>query len=335
MTAAASGSGPLPTPSMPSLPPASAPAWCPPQPTGHPDDPLVYLNGAWLPLSEAKVPVLDRGFIFGDGVYDVVPVYSGRPFRQAEHLGRLRRSMAKIQLADPLQHPANGWEQLVAALIASRANLGPAPDLLVYLHVTRGVARRDHGFPKGVTPTVFAMATPYPAPTAAMRRDGLTAVSMVDTRWLHCDIKAISLLGNVLARQYALDHDAAEVVMFRDGLLTEGSAANIWVVRKGTLLAPQRDTRILEGIRYGLLQQLADAAGVPFAARDITRDEVFSADELLLTSASREVLPITRLDDSPVGAALADDARRGTPGPVYQKLRAEYDRVIQRCRDTD
>jgi len=278
-------------------------------------DTMVYLNGDILPITEAKISVLDRGFIFGDGIYEVVPVYGGKPFQMAGHLARLARSLAALRIPSPFD-PA-GWEALVRRLIAP----GPQPDSVVYLQVTRGVAKRDHAFPPDpIVPTVFGMASPFARPTQGMREQGLTAITIDDERWLHCDIKSVSLLGNVLAKQRAVEAGVGEVIQFRDGFLTEGASCNIWVVRDGKLLAPPRNHLILEGIRYGLLAELAQEAGVPFEARPISRQEVQDADELLLSSATREVLPLVGLDGQPVG--------NGRPGPVYAALRAGYDARI-------
>lgn len=277
------------------------------------DDSTVYLNGEFMPAAEARVPVLDRGFIFGDGIYEVVPVYGRVPFRWVEHRARMVRSLGKIRIDDPMDDA--GWRALVDDLIARH----PWTDQFVYIQVTRGVAKRDHAFPKGVTPTVFAMSSPLPAIPSAMLSDGLAVISLPDERWLHCDIKSTSLLGNVLARQAAVEAGAAECVMFRDGFLTEGSSSNIWVVREGRVLAPPRDRHILEGIRYSLLQSLCESEGIGFEVRPVSRAEVESADEMMLSSATREVLPITRLDGRPVGA--------GVPGPVFRRLHAAYQRA--------
>jgi len=278
------------------------------------NDSLVYLNGEYLRLGDAKVSVLDRGFIFGDGVYEVVPAYGGKPLRMDAHLARLERSMAAIGIRCGLRRA--DWENRVLELIA---RAGPA-DCMAYIQVTRGVAKRDHGFPEGVEPTVFCMVSPFKRPDAALRERGLSAIGAPDQRWLRCDIKSVSLLGNVLARQAAVEAGVDDVIQFRDGYLSEGSAANIWVVKGGTLLAPPRGNLILEGIRYGLMEELAQQCGIPFQMRPITEAEVASADELMLTSATKEVLPITRYDGRPVA--------HGGPGPVYARLRAAYDAVI-------
>lgn len=278
------------------------------------DSSICYLNGTWLPLSEARISPLDRGFIFGDGVYEVVPVYRRKPFRVEQHLARLARSLREVRIADPFD--GAGWRAMIAELIAR----GESEDQFVYIQVTRGVAKRDFAFPVGVAPTVFAMTSPFVRPGPELRDGGLRAVSRADERWLRCDIKSVSLLAAVLARQYAVENGAHEVVQFRDGFLTEGSASNIWLVKDGVVLGPPRDRYILEGIRYGLMQELCGELGIEFVARPIARAEVEAADELLLTAATREVLPIVSLDGRPVGS--------GRPGPIYQRLRAAYDAAI-------
>lgn len=273
-------------------------------------DPLVYLNGQLTPLSEAKIPVLDRGFIFGDGVYDVVPMYARKLFRPQQHIARLFRSLAAISMPNP--HDSNAWLALINQVAAAH----PADDQLIYIQVTRGVAKRAHAFPAETTPTVFIMTNPLTPPSAEAVENGVACVSMEDRRWLRCDIKSISLLGNVLAAQHAAENGAVESIQFRDGFLTEGSSSNVWIVRNGTLVAPPKDTRILEGIRYGLLEELCAAQGVPFQMRRIAREEVFAADEVLLSSAGREVLAVATLDGARIGG--------GVPGPVFRALYAAY-----------
>lgn len=278
------------------------------------NDSVVYLNGDYVRLGDAKISVLDRGFIFGDGIYDVVPAYNGKPFRMDGHLARLERSLAAIGIQTGRSR--SDWEALVLDMI-TRSGLG---DCMVYIQVTRGVAKRDHAFPNNVVPTVFCMVSPFKRPTAALREQGLSAVGMTDIRWLRCEIKSVSLLGNVLAKQYAVDAGVDDVLQFRDGYLSEGSAANIWVAKDGVLLAPPRSNLILEGIRYGLLEELAEQAGITFNARPISQQEVDEADELMLSSATKELLPITSYNGKPVGA--------GKAGPVYTALRAGYDKAI-------
>jgi D-alanine transaminase len=280
----------------------------------NPDDSLCYLNGEYLPLSSARIPVLDRGFIFGDGIYEVVPVYHKRPFRLEPHLDRLQRSLTEVRIDNP--HTRDQWRALIDRLIRSST---PA-DLVVYLQVTRGVARRDFAFPRNVTPTVFAMASALTRPSAAQRDVGLRTISVPDLRWLRCDIKSVSLLGAVLARQQAAERGVDEVVQHRDGRLTEGSASNIWLVKGGRVLAPPRDHLILEGIRYRFIEELCAQASIAFEARVISMDEVRTADELMLSAATREVLAIVELD----GRLIGD----GRPGPVYRQLRHGYDAAI-------
>ncbi|MEO6351894.1 MAG: D-amino acid aminotransferase [Burkholderiaceae bacterium] len=274
------------------------------------DDPLVYLNGQLTPLSEAKIPVLDRGFIFGDGIYEVIPVYQRRMFRSEQHLARLFRSLGAIGIANP--HTKPEW----LALIQTIMDAHPAADQMVYLQITRGVAKRAHAFPADATPTVFIMSNPIVLPSDAVRAKGVACVSLEDKRWLRCEIKSISLLGNVLAAQYATEHDAAEAIQFRDGFLTEASSSNAWIVKDGKLMGPPKTNLILEGIRYALLEELCAANGIVFEARNIARAEVFGADEVLLSSATKEVLPVTSIDGQPIGA--------GNPGPVYRKLYGAY-----------
>ena len=278
---------------------------------------MIYLNGTFMPIEEARVPVLDRGFIFGDGVYEVIPVYSRRPFRLAEHLRRLQHSLDGIRLANP--HSSAEWEAVLTDLIARNEG----EDQYLYLHITRGVAKRDHAFPSPpVPPTVFAMSTPLPTPAPELLQNGIGAVTVQDNRWLRCDIKAIALLPNVLLRQAAVDAGCAEAVLIRDGhgdeapFLTEGAASNIFVVKNGALYAPPKDNLMLPGITYDVLLELAAANGIPCHVGRVTRDAVFAADELLLTSSTREVLAITRLDGKPVGA--------GRPGPVFARLHQAY-----------
>ncbi len=274
------------------------------------NDPLVYLNGEMTPLSEAKIPVLDRGFIFGDGIYEVIPVYGRKMFRADQHLARLFRSLASIGITNP--HSKEEWLDLISKVMAAHE----ADDQMVYLQVTRGVAKRAHAFPKDVTPTVFIMTNPIVLPTAAARENGVACVTMEDKRWLRCEIKSISLLGNILAAQNAAEHAAAESIQFRDGYLTEASASNVWIVKNGVLMGPPKDNLILEGIRYGLIEELCAAHHIPLEARRITREEVFAADEVMLSSATKEVLAVVKLDDTSIGNAK--------PGAVYHQLYAAY-----------
>ena len=280
-------------------------------------DSLCYLNGELTPLNETKVSVLDRGFIFGDGIYEVVPVYGRRLFRFAEHMARLQRSLDKIRIANPMKPPE--WLARCRELIAAQVS----DDLLVYIQVTRGVAMRDHVMPADATPTVFMMANPMKPPTPEQRHRGVACTTARDFRWERGDIKSTSLLGNVLARQMSADHGAVETVMFRAGFLTEAAASNVWVVHEGAVLGPPKSEHVLEGIRYELIRELCEEEGIAFNLRPIPEGEVLAADELLLSSATKEVLPVTTLD----GAAVGHGSLRGKPGPVYARLHQAYQRA--------
>ena len=266
---------------------------------------IVYLNGEFLPLADAKISVLDRGFIYGDGVYEVVPVYARKPFRMPQHLARLARSLDGIGLADPHR---DRWDALITELIARQ----PFGDQAIYLQVTRGVAKRDHAFPQGVAPTVFMMSNPLVLPSREQVERGVAVVTADDNRWLRCDLKTTSLLGNVLMRQYAADHDAIETVMFRNGYLTEASASNVLIVRNGTVIAPPKDNLILPGITYDATLEIAKHAKVPLDVRAVSRDEALAADEMWLSSSSKEVLAVTRVDGKPFAG--------GAPGPDFRRV---------------
>lgn len=272
---------------------------------------LSYLNGKFLPLAEAAVSPMDRGFLFGDGVYEVVPVYSRRAFRLDEHLGRLQRSLDAIRLANPL--PLDEWRALVGRLVTA----AEWDDQSVYLQVTRGPMEvRNHAFPATVTPTVFGLVEALHTPPQSQVEQGVAAVSAADFRWLRCNVKATSLLANCLLRQMAFDAGCAETLMFRDGILSEGAASNIFVIKDATLLAPQKNHLMLTGITYDVVLELAAQHGLPTEVRDITDAEVRAADELWLTSSTKEVLPIVRLDDRQIGT--------GQPGPVFSKMYGWY-----------
>lgn len=269
-----------------------------------------YLNGDYLPLADAKISVLDRGFVFGDGVYELVPVYSNKPFRLDEHLRRLQGSLDGIRLANP--HDAAGWRERILKLIS----LQDFADQSLYIQVTRGVAPRDHAFPRDVVPTVFMFTQPLVTATPAQKAAGVCAVTAVDNRWLRCNIKAISLLANILLRQQAVDADCAETIMLRDGFLTEGAASNIFIVKDGVLLAPPPSNLMLTGITYDVVRELAVANGMPHAVRAISETELRTADEVWMTSSTKEVMPIVRLDGALVGA--------GVPGPLAQQMDGLY-----------
>ena len=271
---------------------------------------IVYLNGAFVALGDAKVSVLDRGFIYGDGVYEVIPVYGRKPFRMPHHLARLQRSLDGIRLANP--HGDADWTALVETIIERQ----PFDDQAVYLQVTRGVAKRDHTFPAGVAPTVFMMSNPLVTPSREQVEGGVAVVTAEDNRWLRCDLKTTSLLGNVLMRQLAADANAVEAVMFRNGFLTEASASNVMVVRDGVVVAPPKDNLILPGITYDATLEVTRAAGVPLEIRPVSRDDALAADEMWLSSSTKEVLAVTTLDGRPFAG--------GHPGPVFRRIHAAF-----------
>jgi D-alanine transaminase len=286
------------------------------------NDRLCFLNGEYKPLAQATVNVLDRGFIFGDGVYEVVPVYARRLFRFDEHMARLGRSLAKVHIANPASREE--WLARCRKLVESL----PDADQVIYLQVTRGVAPRDHVMPEGLTPTVFMMSNPMKPPTAEQRHHGVACTTARDFRWERGDIKSISLLGNVLARQMSADHGAIETIMFRDGApggpwLTEASASNVWIVKDGALLGPPKSELVLEGIRVELLRELCEEEGIAYILKPISEADVRTADEVMLSSATKEVLPVTKLD----GELVGHGALRGKPGPVYARLHEAYQRA--------
>jgi D-alanine transaminase len=285
-------------------------------------DTLCDLNGVLTPLCEAKVSVLDRGFLFGDGVYEAMPVYGRRLFRFEQHMARLARNLDKLRIPAPLD--SADWLARARRLIAAQ----PFDDQILYLQVTRGVALRDHVMPEGIEPTVFLMSSPFRHASAEQRHHGVACVSARDFRWQRGDIKSTSLLGNVLARQISADADAVETLLFRDGehggpWLTEGSTCNAWIVHEGALLGPVMDHHVLEGVRVALLRELCEEEGIAFNLRPISEADVRAADEILLSSTGKEVLAVTQLDRDPVGHG----ALRGKPGPVYARLYEAYQRA--------
>ncbi len=285
--------------------------------TTLPDLPC-YLNGEFTTLPNAKISVMDRGFIFGDGVYEVAPVYQGRLFRFDNHMARLERSLKELRIPNPYTRAQ--WADIARKLIATYADSISVSakniDQLIYLQISRGVALRDHVMPEGLTPTVFVMTNGMKPPSAEQRAQGVACVTADDFRWEKAHIKATSLLGAVFARQISFDAGAIETVMFRHGYLSEAAACNVWIVKDGKVFGTPKDNLVLEGIRYGLIEEICQTQGISFALRRISRAEVLAADEILLSSATKEVLPVTLLDGQPVG--------NGKPGPVYAKLYAGY-----------
>jgi D-alanine transaminase len=266
-----------------------------------------YLNGSFLPLEDACVPVMDRGFLFGDGVYEVIPAYGGKLFRLTQHLQRLQNSLDGVRIGNPLTTDA--WRELLEELVVSNAG----SDQAVYLQVTRGVAaKRDHAFPAEIGPTIFAMSHPLPAACNAAAEQGTHAITLPDIRWQHCNIKAITLLPNVLLRQQAIDAGTAEAILVRDGYATEGAASNLFIVSKGVLVTPPKGPALLPGITRDLIIELAAGNAVACREAGISAAELHSAEEIWLTSSTREISPVTRLDDAAVG--------NGMPGPVWKHM---------------
>ena len=299
---------------------------------------ICYLNGEYTPLKDAKISVLDRGFIFGDGVYEVLPAYAGKLFRFAHHMARLDRSLAELRIPNPLT--PEEWLQIATKLIATHASEmaatasnntqnepentpRPSFDQIIYIQVSRGVALRDHVMPPGLKPTLFVMINPMKLPSAQARAQGVACVTANDFRWEKAHIKSTSLLGAVFSRQISADAGALETIMFRGDYLSEAAASNVWVIKNGKVMGSVKDNLVLEGIRYGLFEELCRANGIGFELRRITKAEVLDADELLLSSATKEVLPVTLLDGEKVG--------NGLPGPVYARLYAAYQQAKEQA----
>jgi len=270
----------------------------------------VYLNGQYLAPEEAQVSVLDRGFIFGDGVYEVIPSYGGNLFRLKEHLQRLDNSLQGIRLQNP--HSSNEWQEIFQTVI----DRNDGDDQSVYLQITRGASKRDHAFPGDATPTVFVMSNPLTAPSPELLESGVSAITVEDIRWRYCNIKSIALLPNILLRQQACDEDAHEAIMYRDNIVTEGAASNLFIVKDNKILTPRSGEHLLPGITRDLVLELADQHNLPHAEADITLDELRDADEIWLTSSTKEILAVTQLDKK----VVAD----GKPGKVWQEMRGYY-----------
>ena len=269
--------------------------------------PTAYLNGEFLPLSETRISVMDRGFLFGDGVYEVIPVYGGRLFRLEHHLKRLQNSLDAIRISNPLA-PAE-WHLMLTKLVESN----DAEDQAVYLQVTRGVAeKRDHAFPADVTPTLFAMSTPMAESVDIDAIPGVSAVTLEDIRWNLCNVKAITLLPNVLLRQQAIDGGGTEAILIKNGLAIEGAASNVFIVSNGLLITPPNGPSLLPGITRDLVIELAANHAIPFREADITEQQLFNAEEIWLTSSTREISPVIQLNDRVISA--------GKPGPLWRRM---------------
>jgi D-alanine transaminase len=272
--------------------------------------PIAHFNGKLVPLDQISISPLDRGFIFGDGVYEVIPVYDGVPLHAREHFERLQRSMDEIRLKNP--HTADEWIRITGELLKHHPG-----NQAVYIQVTRGAPpKRDHVIPKDLVPTVFMMANALSSPSKEAVENGVACVTARDFRWEKCHIKSTSLLGNVLARQISVDAGATETILFRDGMLTEASSSNVFVVKNGVVAAPPRDNLILLGITYELAAKLARDGALKIETRPITEAEVRSADEIWLTSSTKEVLAVSTLDGKPVGT--------GKPGPIFRRMHSLY-----------
>lgn len=285
----------------------------------------VYLNGKFLPIEEACVPVTDRGFLFGDGVYEVIPAYGGRLFRLPQHLKRLQNSLEGIRLDNPLSDI--DWQHILSQLLEHNRELaGPDNDQSVYLQVTRGsAAKRDHAFPESVQATIYATSSPIPDPDPAIEKRGITAITLDDIRWHHCDIKAVTLLPNVLMRQQALDRNAAEAILIRNGFAIEGSASNIFVIKDGDILTPPKGKQMLPGITRDLVLELAQQHRMPYQEKDISEKTLRDADEIWITSSTREIVPVTMLDDETVG--------NGMPGPIWKNMIEHFRTYKKALRD--
>jgi len=281
---------------------------------------IAHFNGRLQPLDDIRISPLDRGFIFGDGVYEVIPVYDGVMLHGREHFERLQRSMDEIRLANP--HPVDEWLRVSQELIAHHPG-----SVSLYIQVTRGVPpKRDHVIPKGVTPTVFMMVQPLVTPSKDMVENGVACVTHEDFRWTRCHIKSTSLLGNVLARQVSADVGATETILLRDGMLTEASSSNVFVVKGDVVAAAPQDNLILLGITYDLVTRLAKDGTVKLEIRPIGEAELRNADEIWLSSSTKEVLAVTQLDGKPVGS--------GKPGPVFRRMHALYQDYKKRLAAT-
>lgn len=278
----------------------------------------VYLNGAWIPGDQAMVSAFDRGFIFGDGVYEVIPVYGKRPFRLKQHLDRLNRSCDAIRLGNPCSN--REWQAIIDKLIEQHQS----EDQMIYLQITRGTAPRDHVFPAKAKPTTFAYSKAIRYPDKSELATGVKAVTTEDIRWLRCDIKSIALLANVIMRQNAMEKGAAEAILLRGEHLTEGAASNIFIVKDDCIVTTPKSELILPGITRDLVVELARANNICIEERSISTAELMSAKEVWMTSSTKEILPIVKIDTTRIG--------NGTPGPMHSRMFDIYQDYKQRFR---
>lgn len=270
---------------------------------------IAYLNDQFLPLTEARISVLDRGFLFSDGIYEVIPVYNNRLFRLTEHLQRLEQSLQGIRLTNPFSWET--WKRILNTLVQDNAP-HHGKNQYIYLQITRGVAHRDHAFPREVTPTVFAMSSPLPHPTAATQEQGIAGITLEDIRWRYCHLKTTALLPNVLLRQQALEAGASEAILIRDGLVTEGAASNVCIVKDKTLITVPKGSHMLSGITRDVILELAEANGIGWRETMISESELRTAEEIWVTSSIREIVPVTWLDGQPING--------GRPGPLWARM---------------
>jgi D-alanine transaminase len=275
--------------------------------------PISYLNGAFVPLAEARISPLDRGFLYSDGVYEVMPVYGGRPFRFEAHAARLTRSLAGIRMEDP--HTRAEWHDLLGTLITRNGG----GDQYVYWQVTRGAEfGRNHAPLPDIPRTVFAFCAPLPVISATTLEHGVKCVTAQDTRWAQCDIKSVSLLANILLRQLAVDAQAVETILLRDGELMEASASAVHVVLDGVIISPPNSRKILPGTTRSAMEEVATSAGISYKAASVSENQLRSADEIWISAATREVQAVTQLDGKPVGT--------GKPGPVWRRIYDQWQR---------
>ena len=266
-----------------------------------------------MPLEECKVSPLDRGFIFGDGIYELLPVYKNNPFYLQQHLSRLERSINEIRIKNPFSK--SEWQAIVEKLIQQSSE----ENLAIYIQVTRGVAPRDHVFPQDASATVFAMANPLTPVPQEQLKNGVALITSNDIRWQRCDIKVISLVANILSKQDASKASAAEAIMVRDGFALEGAASNLFVVRDGEVFTHPKDNLILPGITRDFVLELIGELGIKFTEQSIPKEWLYSSDELWITSSTKEVLAATKIDGEVVGD--------GVPGELWKRTHALYQKL--------
>ncbi len=279
----------------------------------------VYLNGKFLPIEEARVSVTDRGFLFGDGVYEVIPVYGGHLFKLQHHLQRLHNSLRGIGMANP--HTQSEWQEILTRLTAQ---LGSS-DQALYLQVTRGCTDvRDHAWPENIEPTIYARTKILKTPTAEEKRRGIHAITLDDPRWKLCNIKAITLLANVLARHEAAEAGAQEAILISDDLATEGAASNLFIVKDKLLMTPPKSDSLLPGITREIVLELAKLHGIPYAEVNISTGDLHTADEIWMSSSTKEILPVLKLNGQSVG--------NGVAGAAWEEMNTLYEACKERLR---